>query len=81
MCFALRSARGKRSQDKVLNRIGGSAMEDYPQQKYALLTVIAVEESYIEVTDASGVSHGKRRRYDRATSSSSTRRFLRRALP
>jgi hypothetical protein len=27
-------------------------MEDYPRQKYALLTVIAVEESYIEVTDA-----------------------------
>jgi hypothetical protein len=27
-------------------------MEDYPRQKYALLTVIAVEESFIGVTDA-----------------------------
>ncbi len=32
-------------------------MEDYPRQKYALLTVIDVEESHVEVTDADGVPH------------------------
>ncbi len=32
-------------------------MEDYPRQKYALLTVIAVEESHIEVTDADGTQY------------------------
>ena len=32
-------------------------MEDYPKQKYALLTVIAVQESSIQVTDADGTPY------------------------
>ena len=32
-------------------------MEDYPKQKYALLTVIAVQESSIQVTDADGTQY------------------------
>jgi hypothetical protein len=32
-------------------------MEDYPRQKYALLTVVAVQESYLEVTDADGTHY------------------------
>jgi hypothetical protein len=32
-------------------------MEDYPRQKYALLTVIAVQESYLQVTDADGTHY------------------------
>ena len=32
-------------------------MEDYPKRKYALLTVIAVQESSIQVTDADGTPY------------------------
>jgi hypothetical protein len=36
------------------------AVEDYPRRKYALLTVIAVEESHVVVADADGVHHRAR---------------------
>ena len=32
-------------------------MEDYPREKFALFTVIAVQASYIEVTDADGTRY------------------------
>jgi hypothetical protein len=32
-------------------------MEDYPRQRYALLTVIAMQESSIEVADADGTHY------------------------
>ncbi len=35
-------------------------MEDYPQQAYALLTVVAVEESAVVITDADGARYRTR---------------------
>jgi hypothetical protein len=36
---------------------GGITVEDYPRQKYALLTVIAVEEPHVVVADADSIHH------------------------
>jgi hypothetical protein len=40
--------------------MGSTTMEDYPRQKDALFTVVAVEESHVVVTDANG-SHYRAR--------------------
>jgi len=42
---------------KVCDGIGEAIVEDYPREKYALFTVIAVQESYIEVSDADGTHY------------------------
>lgn len=43
-------------------------MEDYPREKYALLTVVAVEDAHLEVADADGVRHRVRYAPSRASS-------------
>jgi hypothetical protein len=41
-------------------RVSREAMEDYPRERYALLTLIAVETSHVEVTDADGTHYRPR---------------------
>ncbi len=40
--------------------MGSTNMEDYPRQKGALLTVVAVEESHVVVADADGTRYRAR---------------------
>jgi hypothetical protein len=44
----------------ALEVIGGRAVEDYPRQKDALLTVVGVEESHVVVADADSVRYRAR---------------------
>jgi hypothetical protein len=42
---------------KACDGIGDTIVEDYPREKYALFTVIAVQDSNIEVSDADGTHY------------------------
>jgi hypothetical protein len=42
---------------KACDGIGDTIVEDYPREKYALFTVIAVQDRYIEVSDADGTHY------------------------
>jgi hypothetical protein len=46
-----------RSHINPLNVTGDTIVEDYPQEKYALFTVIAVQDMYVEITDADGTRY------------------------
>ncbi len=42
---------------KAFDGTGDTTVEDYPREKYALFTVIAVQDPYIEVSDADGIHY------------------------